>query len=121
MGVIIYLMIFGYPPFFINPAFYGHNERDKVYQKIKQGFIPQVRNTSNVGYGPWFPDHIESSSQVRDLISNLLKTNIKERYTATDALQHPWIIQCGGKSISGKYISNSKTSNNIALSVKCTI
>ena len=109
-------MIFGYPPFFINPAFYGENERDKVYQKIQQGFIPQVRNTSNVGYGPWFPDHIESSAEVRDLISNLLKTNIKERFTAKDALQHPW-IQNEGKTKTGKYISNDETVNNIALSV----
>ena len=96
MGVILFVMVFGYPPFYVDPAKYGKHERDAIYQKIRQGFVPQVRNTATKGYGPWFPDHIPSSPEVRDLISNLLKTNIKERYTATDALQHVW-IQTGGK------------------------
>ena len=117
MGIIIYLMIFGYPPFFIHPAFYGKHEKDAIYDQIKKGFVAEIRNTEQVGYGAWFPDHIESSSEVRDLISNLLKTNIKERCSATDALQHPW-IQHQGKTKSGKNISNPHIVNQISLSIQ---
>ena len=97
MGVILFIMVFGYAPFdTCNKSTMGGNEINEIHRKIKNGFIPNIRNTAVHGYGPWFPDHIPSSPEVRDLISNLLNTNPRERYTAADALCHKW-IQNGGK------------------------
>ena len=100
MGVILFVMIFGYPPFYVDCSKYGKHERDAIYEKIEKGFVAQVCQTATKGYGPWFPDHIPSSPEVRDLIANLLKTNTEERFSATDALHHVW-IQSEGKSQTG--------------------
>ena len=89
LGVILFIMIFGYPPFFDENE--GKNARDKsdaiIYKKIKQGFQAKVLN----GYGAWFPADNPVSSQCRDMISRMLRKSIADRMTAEEAIEHPWL------------------------------
>jgi len=91
LGVILFVMVFGYPPFYVDPKAYGNNERNAIYRKICKGFSPEIKSTQVYGYGPWFPDHIPSSDAVRDLIAKLLSRKPRKRYTAKEALTHEWI------------------------------
>ena len=91
VGVILYVMLYGYPPFYVDPKQYGQNERKAIYSKIIKGFHPEVRQTKKYGYGPWFPDHIKTSDNAKDLITQLLQRQVRKRYTAKEALLHPWI------------------------------
>jgi len=43
------------------------------------------------GHGPWFPQRVKSSTEVRDLIARLLRKNIADRITADEVLTHPWL------------------------------
>merc|ERR1719474_462689 len=97
VGVILYAMIFGYPPFYVDPEKYGYGKRERegIYEKIKRGFVPKVRSTEKHGFGPWFPDHIPVSAAVRNLIQKLLEHKVEDRYTAVDALQHEWVVSVG--------------------------
>eukprot|EP01084_Bolivina_argentea_P236727 397984_1 len=92
IGIILYIIIYGYPPFYVDPQQYGENERKAIYEKIMSGFQAKVRDTSVYGYGPWFPDHIKTTNEVKDLISKLLQRQVRKRYTAKEALTHPWIV-----------------------------
>ena len=98
VGVILYVMVFGYPPFYVDPEKYGNKERKAIYEKIKRGFIARVRSTEKHGFGPWFPDHLPVSQEVRHLIAKLLEYKVKDRYTAHEALRHPWIIHLGRRN-----------------------
>ena len=98
VGVILYVMIYGYPPFYVDPQQYGQNERKAIYEKIVRGFESKIKDTSKYGYGPWFPDHIATSPEVKDLISKLLQRQVRKRYTAKDALMHPWIVNRANNS-----------------------
>jgi len=84
-------MIFGFPPFFdVNEA-KGKCQRDVsdkvIYSKIRKGFLPKVMPN----YGAWFPSDHPISSACRDLMSRLLRTNVADRMTAEEALEHPWL------------------------------
>jgi len=95
VGVILFVMLYGYPPFYVDPQKYGKYERKAIYEKIKRGFVARVRSTEKHGFGPWFPDHITVSQEVRHLIGKLLELKVKDRYTAKEALQHSWIVSLG--------------------------
>ena len=92
VGVILFIMIYGYPPFYVDPSLCGLDERKAIYEKIVTGFEPKIKETSMYGRGPWFPDDIKSSPEVKDLIGKLLQRQVRKRYTAKDALMHPWIV-----------------------------
>ena len=54
LGVILFVMVFGYPPFYVDPKAYGNNERNAIYRKIcNKGFTPEIRKTSVHGYGTY--------------------------------------------------------------------
>merc|ERR1712130_246083 len=99
IGVILYVMIFGYPPFYVDPEKYGKHERKAIYEKIKRGFVPRVRSTEKHGFGPWFPDHIPVSAAVRNLIAKLLEYKVENRYTAGEALKHEWVVKEGKMAV----------------------
>jgi len=72
-GVILYILLCGFPPF------YGDND-DEVYDKIVAG---------NWRFLSPYWDNVSDSA--KDLISNLLVLDPTKRFTAAQALAHPWI------------------------------
>mmetsp|Transcript_5288 Transcript_5288/g.6156 ORF Transcript_5288/g.6156 Transcript_5288/m.6156 type:complete len:327 (+) Transcript_5288:171-1151(+) len=73
LGVITYIMLCGYPPFF-DP------EQDKLARKIVKG-----------KYKFRHDDWSMISDEGKDFVRSLIKRNPKERMTAKQALEHPWI------------------------------
>jgi len=72
-GVIMYVMLCGYPPFF------GETDAE-VLSKVRLGnFSFNQADWKNV------------SEDAKNLIRNLLKMNPKDRYTAEQTLNHDWI------------------------------
>lgn len=74
LGVILYIMLGGYPPF-----------SDEIKEYTLQQQIRQAKYTFPKEY--WK----DVSSDAIDLIKKLLTLNPKKRITTTDALRHPWI------------------------------
>ncbi|KYK64102.1 calcium-dependent protein kinase CDPK2A [Toxoplasma gondii TgCatPRC2] len=73
LGVILYILLCGYPPF------YGETDAE-VLAKVKTGVF------SFSG-----PEWKRVSEEARELIRHLININPQERYTAEQALQHPWV------------------------------
>ena len=80
-GVILFVMLCGEPPF------YGESD-EEIYNQIL---------TSEVKFEQKEWDDI--SIEAKDLISKLLNKNNKERLSAVQALQHPWIQSMDLKKI----------------------
>jgi len=77
VGVITYLLLCGFPPF------YGESLPEVFEQIMKAEYdFPE----------PYWTD---ISKEAKDLISKLLVVDSKKRLTATQALAHPW-VQNGG-------------------------
>lgn len=74
IGVITYVVLWGYPPFFGNDA--------------KELFI----NIYNVNYEFWDEDWGFISEEAKDFISRLLIKDPKQRMNVDEALSHPWIM-----------------------------
>jgi calcium/calmodulin-dependent protein kinase I len=77
MGVILYVLIGGYPPF-------HEDDQKKLFRLIRKG---------KYSFDPEYWDHI--SSDAKDLISKLLTVDSSKRYTCAQALLHPWINRDG--------------------------
>jgi len=73
IGVIIFLLVTGYPPF------NGHDHH-QIFARIRRGH-----------YSFPHPQDIPLSDSVKDLISKLLVMEPSKRLTAEEALKHPWI------------------------------
>ena len=78
IGVICYILLCGYPPF------YGTDSRD-VTRKIKRG---------DYQFDEQWWSHV--SDQAMDFIRKLLNVDVEARYTAEQALAHPWMMQKPG-------------------------
>jgi len=80
VGVIIYILLSGYPPFYADsaPALF------KKIMDVKYDFDDSV----------W--DDISDSA--KDLIRNLLVKDPTKRFTAKQCLQHPWVSGSAAKS-----------------------
>jgi calcium/calmodulin-dependent protein kinase I len=77
VGVITYLLLCGFPPF------YGESLPEVFEQIMKADYdFPE-------------PYWNEISTDAKDFISKLLVVDPKDRYTASQALKHPWIEKGG--------------------------
>lgn len=74
LGVIIYILLGGYPPF-------AEDRKKDLYRKVRN---------AEYEFHPKYWRHI--SKDVKDLIRHLLIANPDKRFTAKDALQHRWIV-----------------------------
>ena len=89
-GVIVYILLGGYPPFF-------DESRKRLFAKIKAGkfeFHPQY----------WG----ETSAECKDLISKMLTVDPNKRPSAAELLQHPWIL-LGDEHLSAKDLKGAQT------------
>ncbi|KAJ3275642.1 hypothetical protein HDV01_007645 [Terramyces sp. JEL0728] len=81
LGVITYILLCGYPPFF-------DQKNAELFKKIMAGKYQFDH--------PWW-DHI--SERAKDFVRRLLVVDIKKRYTAKEALNHPFIVYHCGESV----------------------
>merc|ERR1719420_2607345 len=91
-GVIMYVLLCGYPPFF------GETDAE-VLSKVRLGnFSFNATDWKNV------------SDDAKNLIRMLLKMNPRDRYTAEQALNHEWIKNKAPKATGGQ-LQNSMVDN----------
>jgi len=83
----MFVMLFGYPCFYVDAEMFGAETDDKIFALITKGFSPETR----AGYGAHFPASIPCSDSAKDLISKLLTTDPARRISASEALEHPWL------------------------------
>ncbi|CAD8087698.1 unnamed protein product [Paramecium primaurelia] len=74
-GVILYILLAGYPPF------YGRNETE-IFDKILKGKIPFHTTEWN-----------KISKEAKNLITNMLCQDVEKRYSAQQVLDDPWMQQ----------------------------
>lgn len=72
-GVILYILLVGYPPFW-------DEDQNKLYAQIKNG-----------QYDYPSPEWDSVTKEAKSLIDSLLNLDPSKRFTAADALKHPWI------------------------------
>lgn len=73
IGVIAYILLCGYEPFY-------DDDEQKMYKKIVKG---------DYEFDSPYWDNITYNA--KDLITKLLKVDVRERLTAEEALRHPWV------------------------------
>ena len=81
VGVILYMTLVGVAPFD------GKSDED-IIKRIKVGKYSK----SNSRF-------VEHSEEVKDLVNKLLEKNIEKRYSAKEALNHPWFEKYGGRNL----------------------
>uniref|UniRef100_A0A0A9WRU7 non-specific serine/threonine protein kinase n=1 Tax=Lygus hesperus TaxID=30085 RepID=A0A0A9WRU7_LYGHE len=74
MGVILYIMLCGFPPFVS-----ANNDQEELFDDILSG-----------QYGFPSPYWDQVSELAKDLISHMLQSNPELRFSAEDVLDHPW-------------------------------
>ncbi|KAH3756801.1 calcium/calmodulin-dependent protein kinase type 1 [Pelomyxa schiedti] len=72
-GVIMYTLLAGYPPF-------QADKNDELLEQIMEGFFYFHEN-------PWS----SISREARELILHMLEKDASRRFTADEALKHPWM------------------------------
>ena len=85
VGVILYMALVGKAPFD------GKND-DEIIHKIAKG-----------NYNNKESKLLNHSSEVRDLLSKLLEKDLSKRFSAKEALEHPWFKKFGGRSLFSNY------------------
>ncbi|GLJ44844.1 hypothetical protein SUGI_0943380 [Cryptomeria japonica] len=76
-GVILYILLAGVPPF------WAESEQG-IFDAILRGHVDYTSD-------PW----PSISSGAKDLVKNMLKQDSKERFTALNVLNHPWMREDG--------------------------
>lgn len=77
IGVIIYILLGGYPPFI-------DENQTRMFRRIKAGVFK---------FHDDYWNHV--SNDAKDLIKKLLTVDENKRWTATQALDHPWLLASG--------------------------
>ena len=92
-GVILYVLLCGYPPF------NGENN-EEIIENVQKGEFD-------------FPDEewSEISDAAKDLIKNMLTYDFKKRPSAKEILQHSWFSQFKTKKFSNKKLAKSALEN----------
>lgn len=80
-GVIMFILLSGYPPF------YGDTDAD-VLKRVREGVFT---------FSP--SDWKNISEDAKDLIRKMLQFNPKDRYTAEQAMNHVWVRKTAPKAI----------------------
>ncbi len=83
----MFVMLFGYPPFYADQEKHGAHTDNVIFQLVKKGFSPVTKD----GYGAHFPKAIPCSDAAKDLMAKLLTTDTAKRITASEAIEHPWL------------------------------
>ncbi|KAG7488143.1 hypothetical protein MATL_G00030580 [Megalops atlanticus] len=96
LGVILYIMLSGYPPFV------GRCGGDCGWEWGEPCHACQNMLFESIQEGKYeFPEkewaHISSSA--KDLISKLLVRDAKNRLSAAQVLQHPWVQECAPNTL----------------------
>ena len=81
VGVILYMMLVGRAPF-------DGKDDEEIICKI-----------NSADYNSKEPKLLKHSPEVRDLLSKLLQKDIDKRYSAKEALNHPWFEKYGGRRL----------------------
>ena len=81
VGVILYMMLVGRAPF-------DGKDDEEIISKINSG-----------EYNSKEPRLLKHSPEVRDLVNKLLQKDLSRRYSAKEALGHPWFEKYGGRSL----------------------
>ncbi|KAL7111768.1 hypothetical protein ACP275_05G110600 [Erythranthe tilingii] len=79
-GVILYILLSGVPPF------WGDNEQG-IFDAVLRGHLDFASD-------PW----PSISSSAKDLVKKMLQSNPKDRFTAAEVLNHPWMREDGDAS-----------------------
>lgn len=86
-GVILYILLCGYPPF-------GGSSENEILNKVKLGKYKFDGNIIFIFFDLFFlkeDDWSGISNEAKSLISKMLTYNPKERISANEALNDPWI------------------------------
>lgn len=79
IGVITYILLCGYPPFYSNTS-----------EPFSQGMKKRIK----LGQYTFPENEWRSISQdAKDLVTNLLKVDVNDRFTIEQVMAHPWIMK----------------------------
>lgn len=79
-GIILYILLSGVPPF------WGENEQS-IFDAVLRGHL-------DFSSDPW----PSISSSAKDLVKKMLRSDPKERFSASEVLNHPWMREDGDAS-----------------------
>eukprot|EP00299_Pterocystis_sp_00344_P005996 c1774_g1_i1.p1 GENE.c1774_g1_i1~~c1774_g1_i1.p1 ORF type:complete len:323 (-),score=83.68 c1774_g1_i1:60-890(-) len=80
LGVVMYIILCGYPPF-------QHEQQSKLFK--------QILKADYKFHSPWW-DTV--SEEAKDMVSKLLVVDPTKRLTPAEALVHPWMLKPGSGS-----------------------
>ncbi|KAL3994775.1 MAP kinase-interacting serine/threonine-protein kinase 1 domain protein [Acanthocheilonema viteae] len=89
LGIIVYIMICGYPPFYgecwrencgWDQGLACNDCQESLFKRIQRGQFDFPA-----------PEWENVSEEAKDLICHLLVKNVRQRFTADEVLKHPWV------------------------------
>jgi calcium/calmodulin-dependent protein kinase I len=89
LGVILYILLCGYPPF-------QHEQQSKLFK--------QILKADYQFHSPWWD---KVSDDAKDMVSKLLVVDSEKRLAPADALRHPWMVNTApGSSVDIKTLED---------------
>ncbi|XP_066518157.1 MAP kinase-interacting serine/threonine-protein kinase 2a isoform X2 [Hoplias malabaricus] len=107
LGVILYILLSGYPPFV------GHCGTDCGWDWGQPCHACQNMLFESIQEGKYeFPekDWLHISGEAKDLISKLLVRDAKSRLSAAQVLQHPWVQGCAPNTVTTSILNQRRSS-----------